>query len=95
MGSCCGGVGRVHDTEEAEGSPMIELLRTNDVVLISRIEALMDEHDIGVFVADQYMSVMEGSLGFLPRRLMIDRDDLPRARRAFREAGLLAELENG
>jgi Protein of unknown function (DUF2007). len=74
---------------------MIELLRTNDVVLISRIEALMAEHGIGVLVADQYMSAVEGSLGFLPRRLLIDDDDLPRARMALHEAGLLAQMRHG
>ena len=74
---------------------MIELLRTNDLVLISRVEALMAEYDIGVFIADQYMSAVEGSLGCLPRRLMIDRDDLYRARLALHEAGLLALLGNG
>lgn len=74
---------------------MIELLRTNDVVLISRMEALLAEHEIGFFVADQYMSAVEGSLGFLPRRLLIDADDLHRARMAMHAAGLLAELRNG
>ena len=74
---------------------MIELLRTNDIVLISRVEALLAEHEIGVFVADQYMSAVEGSLGFLPRRMLIDADDLPRARMAFHAAGLLAVLRQG
>lgn len=74
---------------------MIELLRTNDIVLISRIEALLAEYEIDVLVADQYMSAVEGSLGFLPRRMMIDGDDLPRARRALREAGLLDETRHG
>lgn len=74
---------------------MIELLRTNDLVLISRIEALLAEHEIGVFVADQYMSAMEGSLGFLPRRILIDEDDLSRARLAMHAVGLLDELRHG
>lgn len=74
---------------------MIELLRTNDIVLISRIEALMEEYDIGFFIADQYMSVLEGSCGFLPRRVLIGEDDLPRARMAMHSAGLLAELRHG
>ncbi len=77
------------------GLSMIELLRTNDIVLISRIEALMAEHEIGFFVADQYMSAVEGSLGFLPRRVLIDEDDLPRARMALHSAGLMAELRDG
>lgn len=74
---------------------MIELLRTNDLVLISRIEALMAEHGIAVLVADQYMSAMEGSLGFLPRRMLIDADDLRRARMALHAAGLMAEIRRG
>jgi hypothetical protein len=74
---------------------MIELLRTNDLVLISRIEALLAEHEIDVFVADQYMSAMEGSLGFLPRRILIDKDDLSRARLAMHAVGLLDELGHG
>ena len=74
---------------------MIELLRTNDIVLISRIEALMAEHEIGVLVADQYMSVLEGSCGFLPRRVLIDEEDLRRARMALHSAGLMAELRHG
>ena len=74
---------------------MIELLRTNDIVLISRIEALLAEHEIGVFVADQYMSAVEGSLGFLPRRMLIDADDLNRARMALHGAGLLGVLRGG
>ena len=74
---------------------MIELLRTNDIVLISRIEALMAEHGIAVLVADQYMSAMEGSLGFLPRRMLIDADDLGRARMALHAAGLMAEIRRG
>ena len=74
---------------------MIELLRTNDIVLISRMEALLAEHDIDFFVADQYMSAVEGSLGFLPRRMLIGADDLNRARMAMHAAGLMAELRRG
>ena len=73
---------------------MIELLRTNDIVLISRVEALMAEHRIAVVVADQYMSALEGALGFLPRRMLIGADDLGRARMALHSAGLMAELRH-
>ena len=76
----------------SHGLAMIELLRTNDLVLISRVEALLAEHEIDVFVADQYMSAMEGSLGFLPRRMLIDKDDLSRARLALHAVGLLNQL---
>ena len=74
---------------------MIELLRTNDLVLISRIEAILFEAGIVIFVADQHMSAMEGSLGFLPRRVLVAEGDAARARSALAEAGLAEELRDG
>ena len=71
---------------------MIELLRTNDLVLISVVEALLAEDRIACFVADQHMSAVEGSLGFLPRRIMVDADAIGRARRILSEAGFAEEL---
>ena len=50
---------------------MRELVRTNDAVLISAIEALLDGADIPHMVLDQNMSVLEGSLGMLPRRILV------------------------
>ena len=74
---------------------MIELLRTNDLVLISAIEALLQADGIGFFVADQHMSAVEGSLGFLPRRIMVERDRLAKARRLLSDAGLLEDAGRG
>jgi hypothetical protein len=74
---------------------LIELFRTNDLVLISRVEALLAEIGIAVFVADRHMSALEGSLSFLPRRLLVPADAAARARRALLEAGLAAELRDG
>jgi hypothetical protein len=74
---------------------VIELLRTNDLVLISRVEAILTEIDIAVFVADAHMSAVEGSLPFLPRRVLVAADAAARARRALAEAGLEAELRDG
>jgi hypothetical protein len=74
---------------------MIELLRTNDLVLISAVEAILSNNGIEVFVADQFMSATEGSLGFLPRRLLVHRDDAEAAREALLEAGLARELLEG
>jgi Putative prokaryotic signal transducing protein len=73
---------------------MIELLRTNDLVLISAVEAPLSEKGIDVFVADQFASAVEGSLGFLPRRVLILADDAVAARRVMREAGLSQELSS-
>jgi hypothetical protein len=79
----------------ASGSGLIELLRTNDLVLISRIDAILFAAGIPIFVADQHMSAMEGSLGFLPRRLLVDAADARRARAILTEAGLAEELRDG
>jgi hypothetical protein len=74
---------------------VIELVRTNDLVLISVIETLLTQARVAFFVADQHMSAVEGSLGFLPRRIMIDASEQERARRLMREAGLSGELRDG
>ena len=74
---------------------MVELMRTNDLVLISFVETLLRQAGVAFFVADQHMSAVEGSLGFLPRRIMIDSGAEERARRLMREAGLAGELRDG
>ncbi len=68
---------------------MIELFRTNDMVLISAAEALLKELDIIYFIADEHMSVLEGSIGVLPRRVMVDADSKAQAERVLTEAGIL------
>lgn len=71
---------------------MKEILRTNNAVLISAIGALLDGAKIPHMVLDQNMSVLEGSLGILPRRVLVAEEDVPRARRLLSEAGLAHEL---
>ncbi len=74
---------------------MIELLRTNEIVLISAIEALLRDAGVFVFVADENMSVLEGSAGFLQRRICTSDDQAEQARALLREAGFGAELSEG
>jgi hypothetical protein len=71
---------------------MRELVRTNDAVLISAIEALLDSADIGHMVVDQNMSVLEGSIGIFPRRILVGEGEFESARRLLEEAGLAREL---
>ncbi len=59
---------------------MKELLRTNDPTVIAFATALLEGEGIAVFQMDVHMSVLEGSLGILPRRLMVREADLWRAR---------------
>jgi hypothetical protein len=69
-----------------------ELVRTNDAVLISAIEALLKGAHIGHVVADQNMSVLEGSIGIFPRRIMVADDDIDAARALLEDAGFAHEL---
>ena len=71
---------------------MREIVRTNDAVLITAIEALLTGAGIPHMVLDQNMSVLDGSLGMLPRRIVVDGDYLARARRLLVDAGLGHEL---
>ena len=71
---------------------MREIVRTNDAVLITAIEALLKGAGIRHLVLDQNMSVLEGSLGMLPRRILVDDNSAPRARRLLTDAGLGHEL---
>jgi len=54
---------------------MKELLRTNDITVIAFAKALLEGEDIEVFELDVNMSILDGSLGILPRRLMVRRED--------------------
>ncbi len=71
---------------------MRELVRTNDPVLVSAIGALLDGAKIRHLVFDQNMSALEGSLGILPRRVLVAEDDIAAARRLLTDAGLAHEL---
>lgn len=59
---------------------MKELFRTNDIVLISFIRSLLEEAGIGHLVLDENMSVVEGSLGVLPRRVLVEEARMDEAR---------------
>ncbi len=71
---------------------MRELVRTNDAVLVSAVGALLDGAGIHHLVFDQNMSVLEGSLGVLPSRVLVSDDELAAARRVLTDAGLAHEL---
>ena len=64
---------------------MKELLRSTDPTVIAFASALLSGEDIEVFVMDVHMSVLEGSIGVLPRRMMVRDDDLTAAERVIRD----------
>jgi putative signal transducing protein len=68
---------------------MKELLRTNDLVRLSWVQALLSDAGIECLVLDRHTSLVEGSIGAIQRRLMVDDRDLRRAQ------VLVAEAEPG
>lgn len=66
---------------------MKELIRTNDMVFISWLQAVLGAEGIEIFVLDVHASVLEGSAGAIPRRVMVIDEDHAAARRLLVEAG--------
>jgi hypothetical protein len=71
---------------------MLELMRTTDAVLISFVDALLKDAGITHIVADSHMSILDGSIGILPRRILVDAERIEQARRILRDAELGHEL---
>jgi hypothetical protein len=66
---------------------MKELLRTNNIVRLSWAQALLADAGIDSIVLDHHTSLVEGSIGAIPRRLMVAEHDHRRA------GALIAEAE--
>lgn len=67
---------------------MDELLRTNDIALISVVEDLLTEAGIGYQVADRNMSVIEGSIGAFQMRVLVPDGSEAECRELLTDAGL-------
>jgi hypothetical protein len=67
---------------------MREILRSNDAVLISFAESVLRQAGIASFLADQHISVIEGSIGAFPRRLLVGKENWAAARKELGLAGL-------
>ena len=66
---------------------MKELLRTNDLVRLSWLQALLGDAGIPCLVLDQHTSIIEGSIGAIQRRIMVEDRDHGRAKLLLSEAG--------
>lgn len=71
---------------------MKELLRTNDPITIAFATALLEGEDITCFQMDVHMSALEGSIGILPRRLMVADRDHFRASAVLRDNDIPMDL---
>jgi len=66
---------------------MKELLRTNDVVRLSWLQALLGDSGIESLILDHHMSLVEGSIGAIPRRLVVAERDFKQACALLAAAG--------
>lgn len=71
---------------------MRELVRSNDAVVLSAIEALLNSAAIAHLMVDQNMSVLEGSIGIFPRRILVGESEFALACRLLEDAGFGHEL---
>ncbi len=67
---------------------MKELLRSNDLVFLSYVSHVLDAEGVDYLLLDTYTSAVEGSIGAIPRRLMVGEDEYDRARRILGNASL-------
>ena len=67
---------------------MREIVRTNDEVLLGFLQCLLEEAGIASVVLDRNMSALEGSVGMLPRRLLVEEDRYAQACRILNDADL-------
>lgn len=74
---------------------MIELIRTNDIVLLSFVESLMRSAGIVYFTADRNTSLAEGSLAAIQCRFLVEAQRQEEARQILIDAGLVNELYDG
>ncbi len=67
---------------------MIELMRSNDLVLLSYVRALLAAEGIVGIGLDEHMNMMDGNIGAIPQRIMVDDSKFERARNLLKDAGL-------
>ena len=71
---------------------MHEIVRSNNPVLLNFVEVLLKDAGLSPLLVDVHTSAVEGSIGVLPRRILIEESELSRARQVLREADLEHEI---
>ena len=67
---------------------MKELFSTNDITKFIYAETILNSNDIISFALDENISALQGSIGILPRRLMVLENDFERASELLKDFGL-------
>jgi hypothetical protein len=73
---------------------MEELLRSNNIITLSFVQSLMRDAGIEALWADRNTSTLEGSIGAIPQRILVDAEKIIEARRIIVDAGLEKELRD-
>ncbi|WP_409433531.1 DUF2007 domain-containing protein [Litorimonas sp. RW-G-Af-16] len=73
-------------------SLVICILKTVNPATLNYVEAVLKEAQIEYFIMDQNVSIIEGSIGVIPRRVMVLADDADDARQALIDADMGDEL---
>jgi hypothetical protein len=63
------------------------------LVLLSYVRALLQAEHIEFVGLDEHMNMMDGNIGAIPRRVMVDDACLKRARQLLTDAGLAHVLK--
>lgn len=71
---------------------MIAILKTVNPATLNFAQAVLKEADIPFFIMDQNVSIIEGSIGIIPRRIMVVDEDAEEARQALTDAGLGGDI---
>ena len=71
---------------------MKELVRANKPALLSFVQSLLRDAEIEFLLTDEHASIMDGSIGALPRRILVADDDFDEARRIMTEADIGDEI---
>lgn len=73
---------------------MKELVRANKPALLSFVQSLLNDAGIEFILTDEHASIMDGSIGALPRRILVSDDDFDAARQIMRDADIGDEISN-
>lgn len=74
---------------------MKPVIKTTNPVTLNFAEAVLKDADIPCFMMDHHVSMVEGSIGVIPRRLMVDDDDVMEAISVLEAADLGGEVFRG
>ncbi|TNE59589.1 MAG: DUF2007 domain-containing protein [Alphaproteobacteria bacterium] len=69
-----------------------EIMRTNDQVTLSFVQAVLKDMGLPCYLADENFSIMEGSIGIFTRRLLVDEEDLPKMLGVLADPGIYPHL---